>query len=122
MAVLGVATTDGRCRADPSAATPPNTATLRQVEATRLVSVNGCVQPLPKLEEVARLYWPRVRGLGAGSDADTGSAVKPSAPVNVRRTAIASAPGITALETTLANGSDGVPTRPHASERQHSKC
>jgi len=33
VAVLGVATTDGRCRADPSAATPPNTATLRQVEA-----------------------------------------------------------------------------------------
>jgi len=31
-------------------------------------------------------------------------------------------PGITALETTLANGSDGVPTRPHASEDKHSQC
>ena len=51
-----------------------------------------------------------------------GSAVKPSAPDNGRSTTIASAPGITALETTLANGSDGVPTRPHASEEQHSKC
>ena len=51
-----------------------------------------------------------------------GSAVKPSAPDNGRSTAIASAPGITALEHALANGSDGVPTRPHASEEQHSQC
>ncbi len=35
---------------------------------------------------------------------------------------IASAPGITALETTLASGTGGVPTRPHASEEKHSQC
>jgi len=84
-----------------------------------------CARPaghVQQLEEAAHLYWPRVRGLGARSDADTGSAVKPSAPDNGRSTTIASAPGITALETTLANGSDGVPTRPHASEDKHCMC
>jgi len=36
-----------------------------------------CARPAghaQKLEEAAHLYWPRVRGLGAGSDADTGNA------------------------------------------------
>ncbi len=84
-----------------------------------------CARPAghaQKLEEAAHLYWPRVRGFGAGSDADTGSAVKPSAPDNGRSTTIASAPGITALEPALVSESDGVPTRPHTSEDKHCMC
>ncbi len=97
-AMSGVPTTAGRFRADPAAASPPDTAALRKI-----------VGPLDwPVSTAGYSHCQEHGGKAEPLRARQGSAVKPSAPDNGRSTAIASAPGITALGHALANGTDGV--------------